>query len=316
MPARIRLVATAGPVDGRGHLGRALSMAEALAERGLAAELQLLAGSMSPNEARRAAAASLATVPEGTEAPAGTVVAVDLPDLGNVPDADPDRLLVFDDRDTFAGRAAVVVQASQPRWGGPGTAATTLAGYDYVPIAAEVRRLRPARDGTTTTGSGRRVVVCFGGSDPADVTGRLVGALASLDADVEVIVGPSYRRSIDGWPLTAVRDPTDLPDRLAAADLVVVGAGTMKFDAACLGRPAILLAVADDQLPVGPVFAATGAARFLGDGRTIDPAAVAGAVEALLADRPAMARLGSRAAEVIDGLGGDRIAAVLERLAV
>ena len=62
MPARIRLVVTAGPLDGRGHLGRALSLAEALAERGTAAELQLLAGSMSPNEAARAAAASLAVV--------------------------------------------------------------------------------------------------------------------------------------------------------------------------------------------------------------------------------------------------------------
>jgi spore coat polysaccharide biosynthesis predicted glycosyltransferase SpsG len=89
----------------------------------------------------------------------------------------------------------------------------------------------------------------------------------------------------------------------------------MKFDAACLGRPAILLAVADDQSAVGPGFAATGAAWFIGDGRTIDPALVGATAEDLLADRSTRVSLGSRAAEIVDGLGGDRIAAVLETLA-
>lgn len=315
MPARIRLVATAGPLDGRGHLGRALSLAEAMAERGMPAELQLLAGSLGPNEARRAADASLAMVPAGTVAAPRTGIVLDLPDPGALPAVDPDRLLVIDDRDAFAGRAAVIVQPSQPRWTGPGAAGTVLAGYDYVPIAAAVRRRRAAAVGAEVPRLGRRVVVCFGGSDPADVTGRLVGSLAALRADVEVIVGPSYRGSTAGWPLAAVRDPADLVERLATADLVVLGAGTMKFDAACLGRPAILLAVADDQSAVGPGFAAAGAARLVGDGRTIDPGVVAAAVEDMLADRTTRASLGSRAAQIVDGLGGDRIAAVLETLA-
>ncbi len=313
MPARIRLVATAGPLDGRGHLGRALSLAEALAERGTAAELQLQAGSMSANEARRAADASLAVVPAGAAVPPMAAVVVDLADLTAAPAVEPDRLLVIDDRDTFAGRAAVVVQASQPHWNGPGRADTVLAGYDYVPIAAAVRRRRTELD--TARDGRRRVVVCFGGSDPSDVTGRLVGSLAELDADVEVIVGPSYRGFTDDWPIVAVRDPVDLVERLATADLIVLGAGTMKFDVACLGRAAVLLVVADDQVPVGPAFAATGAARFLGDGRTIESAVVVSAVEELLADPAARAALGRRAAEVVDGLGGERIATVLERLA-
>lgn len=313
MPARIRLVVTAGPLDGRGHLGRALSLAEALAQRGTGAELQLLAGALSANEAARAAAASLPLVTE--EVAPRLAVVVDLPDPRAAPAVDPDRLLVIDDRDTFAGHAAAVVQPSQPRWNGPGTAGTVLAGYDYVPISAAVRQRRAAAVEAVVPAAGRAVVVCFGGADPGDVTGRLVGALAALDADIEVIVGPSYRGSIEGWPVTGVRDPADLVDRIAGADLVVLGAGTMKFDAACLGRTAILLAVADDQLPVGPAFAATGAARFLGDGRTIEPELVAREIAELLRDHAARERLGARAAEVVDGEGAHRIAALLERLA-
>jgi UDP-2,4-diacetamido-2,4,6-trideoxy-beta-L-altropyranose hydrolase len=315
MAARIRLVATAGPVVGRGHVGRALSLGEALAERGTETELQLLAGSLGPNEARRAADARLSIVAAGSVAAPGTAVVVDLPDPDAAPPVEPAWLLVIDDRDTFAGRAAVIVQPSQARWRGPGSATTVLAGYDYVPISAAVRRRRTAALDAEMPVVGRRVVVCFGGADPGDVTGRLVSVLAALDADVEVILGPSYRGSTQGWPRTPTRDPVDLVDRLATADLVVLGAGTMKFDAACLARPAILLAVADDQLPVGPAFASTGAARYLGDGRTVEPAAIAAAAGHLLADRPARASLGRRAAEVIDGDGADRIATVLEGLA-
>jgi spore coat polysaccharide biosynthesis predicted glycosyltransferase SpsG len=315
MPVRVRLVATVGPFDGRGHLGRALSLAEAMAERGAASELELLDGSLSPNEAGRAAAASLSMVAAGTTVPPGAAVVVDLPDP-NVPRAiDPTRLLVIDDSDKFAGRAAVVVQPSQMHWNGPGSAETVLAGYDYVPISAAIRRRRADALKTVMPPIGRRVVVCFGGADPGDVTGRLVGALVTLDADVDVIIGPSHRGSTAHWPVTPARDPSDLDHRLARADLVVLGAGTMKFDAACLGRPAILLAAADDQIRVGPAYAAVGAAEFLGDGRTIEPALVARAVERLLADQAARTRLGARAAEVVDGLGADRIVTALDGLA-
>jgi spore coat polysaccharide biosynthesis predicted glycosyltransferase SpsG len=105
-----------------------------------------------------------------------------------------------------------------------------------------------------------------------------------------------------------VQDPADLDRRLATASLVVSGAGTMKFELALLGRPMILLAVADDQLPVGPAFAATGAARYLGDGRTIDPTTVAAEVATLVADGPARAAMSSRGPTVVDGRGADRIA--------
>jgi UDP-2,4-diacetamido-2,4,6-trideoxy-beta-L-altropyranose hydrolase len=104
------------------------------------------------------------------------------------------------------------------------------------------------------------------------------------------------------------RDPADLVERLASADLVLLGAGTMKFEAACLGRPMAIVAVADDQLPVGPAFAATGAARYLGDGRTVEPDAVIRVVTELLADHRAMRALAETAASVIDGRGADRVA--------
>jgi spore coat polysaccharide biosynthesis predicted glycosyltransferase SpsG len=167
--------------------------------------------------------------------------------------------------------------------------------------------------------------VCFGGSDPARVTERLAPALVARAArathdgadsaaawSVEVIVGAGYGGG-DPVDLALVRDPADLAERLAAADLVVIGAGTMKFEAACLGRPALLVAVADDQLRVGPAFAATGAADWLGDGRTLDPDRLADAVAELIGEPGRRAEMGRRGGEVVDGRGAERLAlAILE----
>ena len=89
----------------------------------------------------------------------------------------------------------------------------------------------------------------------------------------------------------------------------------MKFEAACLGRPAILLAVADDQLAAAPTYATTGAAVYLGDGRTIDPARVREAIESLVADPAARSELGRRGAALIDGRGADWIARTVASIA-
>ncbi len=315
MPATIRFVVKAGPLDGRGHLGRALSLAEARWARGTELELELLDGGLTDGGRARAAAAGLREVEGGMPPLPGTVAVVDVPDPNAVAARfDPSRLAVFDDRDGFGGSAALVIQPSQPAWHGPGEAGTVIAGYDYVPVPSAVRRRRSSADRSLPDRGRPRLVVCFGGSDPARVTGRLAPALAAIDAEVDVVVGASYAGPTDGWPVPVRRDPPDLVERLATADLALLAAGTMKFEAACLGRPMLLVAVADDQLPVGPAFSATGAARYLGDGRTMDPAAVALAVTGLLADRAARSELGASAARVVDGEGTDRIAAAVARL--
>ncbi len=247
--------------------------------------------------------------------PTGAVVVVDLPDVSEaVALAPAERLVVFDDRDAFAAEAALVIQPSMAAWAGPGRAGRVLAGFDYAPVARVFVHGRAT--GASAGSTPPAVLVCFGGSDPALVTQRVAGVLASArEWRATTIVGADYAGSLDALPPGVVRDPPDLPARLARADLVVMGAGTMKFEVACLGRPAILLAVADDQLAAGPPFAATGAADYLGDGRTIDPDNVREAVSVLVADHARRAEMGRIAAAVVDGRGAERLAAAILSLA-
>jgi spore coat polysaccharide biosynthesis predicted glycosyltransferase SpsG len=201
-----------------------------------------------------------------------------------------------------------------PTWAGSGRAARVLAGFSYAPVARAYVALRA---GHRPTHRGRiEVIACFGGSDPAQVTRRLAGTLAADEGwRTTIVVGADYAGLIGDLPAEVVRDPADLPERLSRADLAVIGAGTMKFEVACLGRPAILLAVADDQLAVGPPFALTGAAEYLGDGRTIEPGALLAAVRRLVHDDGRRLAIGRAAAAAVDGGGAERVATAILSLA-
>ena len=309
----VHLVTTAGSEDGGGHLSRAIAMAEALSARRVDISLEVLRGSPSPGQAARLGELAVSIRPPEEEA----VILVDLPDPNEVAARWPWRwLAAFDDRELLRGPAALVIQPSLVRWSGSADPDRLLEGYDYAAIRSSVRRLAAE---PPPEASPPEVVVCFGGSDPADVSARLVPAIAAAGSwPTVVVVGPGYHGALaeggDGG-VRVVRDPADLDRRMATARVVVAGAGTMKFEIALLGRPSILLAVADDQLPVGPPFAATGAAQFLGDGRTIEPEAVGETVAALMGDEPARVAMGSHGREVVDGHGADRIAAALVELA-
>jgi UDP-2,4-diacetamido-2,4,6-trideoxy-beta-L-altropyranose hydrolase len=314
MPRVVRLWTSAAPGEGRGHLARALALAEATWPDDVTVELALARGEPSPAEHGRAVAARVRIVDAAEPRPGDAAVVVDAPDpTAIVRDIPRDRLVVFDDRETFDGVAALIVQPSLPTWSGVARAGRVLAGYRWAPIGSAWRAA--IAGGRQVHDDGRpRVLVCFGGSDPHDVTGRLGPALEDERGwTTTIVVGTDYHGRADaGGPV--VREPPDLPTRVANTDLVVTGAGTMKFEVAALGRPAILLAVADDQLPVGPPFAEAGAARWLGDGRTADPEAVRAAVAALLDDDPARSAMAMTARGLVDGRGADRLAAEISAL--
>lgn len=315
MPPTVHLITAAGPAVGHGHLARMLALGEAHWPSEVIRQLALVSGAPGETESARALAAGLRLVDRDAAPPVGGAIVIDVPDPDNVAaTTDAHRLAVFDDREVFAGTAAVVVQPSLPVWSGRATATRVLAGYGWAPIGAAWRR-RIDRTSTTRRDDRPRVLVCFGGSDPHDVTGR-IGPVIEADErwSTTIIVGPDYQ----GWAargLATVRDPDDLPRRVAEADLVVIGGGTMKFEVAALGRPAILLAASDDQIPVGPPFASTGAAVWLGDGRAIDPDVVRSAVAGLLADDAVWAAMSASGRRVVDGGGADRLAAEIAALA-
>lgn len=322
---RVALVTTAAPADGGGNLARAMTLARELVRHDVGVTVSLLRGSVTAGQQAGLAELGVELVAGGAAAAAADAVVIDLPD----PDegaalADAHRLVVFDDSDRLRAGAAVVVQPSQPEWRGGAAVGRVLAGYRWAPIRSSILAARQRRGAS----SGRGVVVCFGGSDPSDVSARVVPTIAaalrgagqrwgSRDERLTVIVGAGYRGVLDGDPQwTLLRDPADIDERLAEARVAVIGAGTMKFELAALGVPTVTLAVADDQGATGPPFARTGASVYAGDGRVIDPEAAAQTLLRLLEDEVALRAMRDAGRHAVDGRGAERLVAeILELIA-
>lgn len=164
-----------------------------------------------------------------------------------------------------------------------------------------------------------RVLIMMGGADPDNVTARALADVdtAAADVTIDVVAGPAFRdlarlASVAAKATHAVRihhDPPDLPALMAAATLAVSAAGSTCWELCCLGVPAVLLVLADNQIGVAAGLEAAGAAESLGAVDPFPEGRLAHAVEALLADPARRAGMAEIGRGLVDGAGAERVAA-------
>lgn len=146
-------------------------------------------------------------------------------------------------------------------------------------------------------GPARRLLVSLGGS-PSDSTLIFIDAVcAALRGRLELIRLSGKSSSV--------------AEQMASADLALAASGSSAYELACVGTPSILLALAENQVPVGERMHEAGGARYLGRIREITPAVAAAAVLELSSrpeDRCSLARVGY---ELVDGRGAARVVARL-----
>lgn len=296
------LRADAGPSIGVGHLSRCVALAEAAVSRGWRA---VLAGNVTGADwlLARLSDLDVPVVPPGRFD--ADIVLVDHYGLGELPDVRAAARLVSMEDGTFGRRAAdVVVDANlvpsaRPADGSP----VVLAGPRFAPLRSDVVAARSARSG----GELEVVVVMGGGASGAAVaaaltalrdTGVPLTARAISATAVPVDPGPGQR--------FVVESPTPaLPALLARADLVISAAGVTLLELCCLGVPAALVQLADNQA-VG-YRAAVDQGLAVGLGTVADLPSATPALRTLLRDPANRARLGRAGRSLVDGHGARRI---------
>lgn len=138
------------------------------------------------------------------------------------------------------------------------------------------------------------ILVAFGGSDAGGATELVVDAIASMSAnrfDVNVVAGVAkpnvhqLRRRCDELEQVTLHVDTDEMARLmGAADLAVGAGGTMMWERAFLRLPAIVVAIAENQVEIARRVAGAGAVRYLGRLDDIDAGEVVSNIEQLMAN--------------------------------
>ena len=197
-------------------------------------------------------------------------------------------------------------------------ACVTLLGPTYAMLQSEYARLHdriPAREGPV-----QKILVSFGGADSANLTARAVTAFLSLErADLELLIVvagahpqlPSIRQKIVGRK--NVRLECDLPTLapvMAEADIALGASGSTNWERLCLGLPALVVTLAENQVPIAGELHRLGLVRLLGHHNDVDEKRLADA----LADVTSTDLDGSwsrACSAVVDGRGVDRVLAAL-----
>ena len=199
----------------------------------------------------------------------------------------------------------------------PGT--QCLFGPRYAmlrPEFADARATRHERNGKV-----RRVLVCFGGSDPQGhtlATLRALRSYASCLDRIDVVVGLSNQGQTElaavcaEFPNAVLHCQTDnMAALLAAADLAIGAGGTMNWERACLGVPTIAFGVAENQYNLLAALFEAGCAIGQATMSLPNEKAIARWISCML-DCPSLLRgMAQRSATLVDGLGVQRVADVL-----
>lgn len=192
-----------------------------------------------------------------------------------------------------------------------------LLGCAYFPMRAEF-----VVDGSAAWREEvRRIAVTFGGSDPDDMTARVLEALAAGDCPwpTTAILGPGYRGRAEAIAdacdsVETVRDVQDMARVLRGADLAISAASGVAFEVACLGLPAVHITIAPDQRRIAAAFADAGAALNAGWHEEFEPQRLWSAVSDVACDADRRRAIRSAAMRLIDGRGAARVAEGLETL--
>jgi UDP-2,4-diacetamido-2,4,6-trideoxy-beta-L-altropyranose hydrolase len=165
-----------------------------------------------------------------------------------------------------------------------------------------------------------RVLVCFGGGDPDNVTGQIVAQLSAAfpQLALDVVVGganPHVETLRQRW----ADDPqvrlgvavSNMAVWMRDADFFIGASGSMSWERAVLSLPGIMLSLAENQRPVARAIEAAGAGIDLGSAQDLQIARLLACMRELLAAPDRVQAMAMRMGQLCDGDGAARVAAAI-----
>ncbi len=168
-----------------------------------------------------------------------------------------------------------------------------------------------------------RILVSMGGVDKENATGQVLDALATAklprDAKVTIIMGSAapWLKQIraQAEQLCASKtmnveiavDVADMAARMAVSDFAIGAAGSTSWERCCMGLPAALAVLADNQARLCRELAAAGAAFDLGVSANI-PRTLPPVLDRILQEPGRLTEMSAAAAAICDGRGAERVA--------
>lgn len=162
-----------------------------------------------------------------------------------------------------------------------------------------------------------KILVTLGGSDPHNTTAKIIDGLLQITGrpwQALIVVGgsnphvPSLQTAVAAHPehLQLALNITDMPERMAWADIAIAAGGSTSWELALMGLPALMVILADNQERIVQKLAEAGIAVNLGWHHQLEPVQIAEAIANLLANVPVRQHMSQKGQKLVDGWGAER----------
>ena len=203
-----------------------------------------------------------------------------------------------------------------------------LAGATYAVLRSAFSRARSLLGPPAVNADLRRLVVSFGMVDAPNLTATALKGLArtGFAGVLDVVLGAGAPHIKEIRALIAARrgkgihrlhtdvDAEAMAALLARCDLAIGAAGVSSYERCCLGVPAMLVMLAENQRDNVRALIRSGAARHLGWWEDVTPEAIGAAVRDLAARPDVFTKMRRAALQQTDGRGAYRIALAIRPL--
>ncbi len=192
-----------------------------------------------------------------------------------------------------------------------------LIGPSYALLRPEFAALREYSLQRRRSPQLKRLLITMGGVDQSNATGKVLDALKGCplpsDCQITVVMGAKAPwleqvRSLAAkmpWPTTVRVNISDMAQVMADSDLAIGAAGSTSWERCCVGLPALLVILAENQKEGALALQQRGAACLLGKPNAI-PHELKYLFPGLLENR-SLAEMIHAGSEVTDGRGAPRV---------
>ncbi len=189
-----------------------------------------------------------------------------------------------------------------------------LLGPRYALLRDEFRRFR--KHIKPRTGPIKRILVFFGGVDTDNYTGLAIQALSGLDIKgihVDVVIGAIHPQreqierecTVQGYACHV--QTTRMAELMAAADLAIGAGGSASWERCCLGLPALLVVLAENQIDIIKALRVIGACVYIKTSEIVTSEIMRFEINRLLIEYNKLELISQRSFALVDGAGVDRV---------
>jgi len=193
-----------------------------------------------------------------------------------------------------------------------------LLGPRYALLRDEFRKLREQIK--PRTGPVKRILVFFGGVDADNCTGRAMKALAEMGGEglhVDVVIGAQHpclteiKANCAQHGFVCHVQTNRMAELMASADLAIGAGGSASWERCCLGLPALLVSLADNQIDIAKALDLSGCCIYLGELERVNASIMQRQIAGLISAHDQIEMISRRALSLVDGMGVDRVCQAL-----